>query len=332
MKAPLFGALDAALAVITMWVAASIALIPLGYSSLGPVSLIGVVYTVGFLAGVVYVARAPDILKRRKRRRAVDTIFWMLSFSVVYLFGISLFRPPYSILVAIVETMFNPFAWALVVVAAVRNRVGNAQPSSPVVPMADGGRKQGTVGKAEHFADIPGMPFDSLDDLRDAVERREVDLRIAMDYARQWLVGGTGRPLWARVVCELLGMLPITFGAPLVHLAWRSFGATSVALLVPVCLSWLILRPAWLRLRPELLWISRAWLPIALVGAGSGLPWVSWIAVAIGGPCILNGLMYRLASDKARDAALQDETLFLAFWNAGGVTAVTTNGSDALGV
>jgi hypothetical protein len=187
-------------------------------------------------------------------------------------------------------------------------------------PTAHPGPGFASHAHATSFSDIPNMPHRTLDELREARQRGDVDIGVGMDHARQWLERARDRVPAPSIICQIGTAMPLWFGPLLVYSGWTTLGGGSLLLLVPAFVSWLLMRPMAIRMMPLLGFLAWGSVLALLVGLWNGSAWLTLGALSIVVPWAAHTWLYRFASGVARAELLKDERLFLDFWNLGSIS------------
>jgi len=160
------------------------------------------------------------------------------------------------------------------------------------------------------------FPYNNLAELKNDIKSNKMVIRMRMDIARQWLLGGVGSPSWERNFSYVLAIV-LYFIYPLflliipffIHNYWL------LLLVIPYYFFVFIMTPI---ARKSCIVFSLC-IPISLALAFYGLFYAKdktlllLIASLIIVPWVIYRYIYGVAIDCATRAILDDEDLFLAF-------------------
>lgn len=184
------------------------------------------------------------------------------------------------------------------------------------------------IEKIEKLSQIPNFPYDNFSELKKATARRDVTIGAAMDFARQWLTSGDpAAPKGAKILSSLLMFSYLLLPLALIIYAVMSSQLGLLIWLIPVLLSFLILRPMMVRTAGLLKLIILAGYGLILAALFKLLgDWSLWLGVSIVVPWLVNKIMYKSATNATIKASLTSEKQFVKLFKYNVVALYFPNG------
>lgn len=177
-------------------------------------------------------------------------------------------------------------------------------------------QSKGQIHKSKILELISNFPYNNLAELKKNIRENKVIVRLRMDIAREWLMGGKDSPAWERNSSYTLATI-LYFIYPIFLIIFPFFihSYWLILLVIPYYFSVFIMTP----IARKTCIIFSIFIPVSLVLATYGLFYAKdktvllLLASLIVVPWLIYRYIYGVAIDCATRAILDDEDLFLAF-------------------
>lgn len=172
-------------------------------------------------------------------------------------------------------------------------------------------------------SDLPNFPYSSFEEFRNAVNKGEVEIGVAMDISRQWLTSnGKYAPRGEQIKAYIYMLTPYIFAIFLLIYSVLNLKFHYLLLFIPFIISLFTLTPVGLRVFGIMNFIIGAGIVLFFYSVfsegSSGLLLLSLTVIV---PWLSHRFLYKLASRVARENTLKHEDLFIAFTRARAVSA-----------
>jgi len=169
-----------------------------------------------------------------------------------------------------------------------------------------------SIRKLDKVSQIPNFPYGSYEELRSASNNNEVKIGAAMDLARQWASEGGGAKAFNRFYLVVLSSAFVVGPMTLTVYALVTSNFSLLIYVVPIFLSFLLLRPMAIRAVPFFKLVT--WIGYGIILAylfGILGQWALLAGMTIVIPWLINRHIYKYSVHLAISAGLRDEDTFV---------------------